>query len=66
MYGPLVMNGLSEQKEWITLHLPPVLENAFEIAWDRGPVLLYDDLKFIPSYQTHDTAYHTYFKIDLC
>lgn len=66
MYGPLVMCALCGQKEWITLHLPPAPEDAFEITWDKYPVLWYDDLKLIPSYAAHDTATHTYFKIDLC
>ena len=66
MYGPLVMTALCDREEWITLRLPPVLEDAFEIVWDKYPVLWYDDLRFIPSYMAHDTAYHTYFKIDLC
>ncbi len=65
MYGPLVMTALSCRKDWITLNLPPVLEDAFEIRWDRGPVLWYDDLEFIPSYAAHNQPYHTYFKINL-
>ena len=65
MYGPLVMVGISSQTDWFTLHMPPVLEDAFMIENGEMPVLWYDDLKFIPMYAAHDVAYHTYFKIDL-
>lgn len=65
MYGPLVMTALSGRKDWITLNLPPVLEDAFECRWDTMPVLWYDDLEFIPSYAAHNQPYHTYFKINL-
>lgn len=65
MYGPLVMTARSSQNDWITLNLPTVLEDAFEIRWDTRPTLWYDDLEFIPSYAAHDQPYHTYFKINL-
>lgn len=65
MYGPLVMNALSGRKGWITLNLPPVIEDAFKIRWDGMPTLWYDDLEFIPSYAAHNRPYHTYFKINL-
>ncbi len=65
MYGPLVMTALSDRTDWITLNLPPVLEDAFEICWDGKPTLWYDDLEFIPSYAAHNQPYHTYFKINL-
>lgn len=65
MYGPLVMTALCEKTDWLTLNLPPVLEDAFEIRWDPMPVLRYDDLVFVPSYAAHNRPYHTYFKINL-
>lgn len=65
MYGPLVMAALSSSADWITLNLPPVLEDAFEICWDSMPILWYDDLAFIPFYAADNRPYHTYFKINL-
>lgn len=65
MYGPLVMTALSASTDWITLKLPPVLEDAFDIQWKKLPTLWYDDLEFIPSYAAHNRPYHTYFKIHL-
>lgn len=65
MYGPFVMTALCDRTEWIMLNIPPIPEDAFEIRWASGPVLRYDDLVFVPSYLAHNTAYHTYFKINL-
>lgn len=65
MYGPLVMTALSNSQEFITLNLPPVLEEAFELRKLPSPVLWYDDLKFIPMYEAHNMNYHTYFRINL-
>lgn len=65
MYGPLVMTALSPRTDWMTLNLPPVLEDAFDIQWNRLPTLWYDDLEFIPSFAAHNRPYHTYFKINL-
>lgn len=63
LYGPLVMTAISDTTDWITLRLPPVLEEAFTMKTAQMPVLWYDDLKFIPMYQAHNLPYHTYFKI---
>ena len=65
MFGPLVMTALSEQTDWIRLHLPEKPEDAFTIRWEDMPVLWYHDLKFVPSYAAHNSAYHTYFQICL-
>ena len=44
MYGPLVMTALSASTDWITLKLPPVLEDAFDIQWKKLPTLWYEKL----------------------
>lgn len=66
MYGPLVMTALHSGTDWITLNLPPTVEDAFILKKETGiPVLWYDDLKFIPMFAAHNIPYHTYFKINL-
>ena len=55
-----------KRQDWITLNLPPTVEDAFILKKETGiPVLWYDDLKFIPMFAAHNIPYHTYFKINL-
>lgn len=73
MYGPLVMTALCGGKEWLTLRLPANAGDAFREEFPDAPVnsaalqapaLWYGDLKFVPMNRAHNTAYHTYFKIE--
>ena len=60
------MTALSGQTDWIRLNLPPAREDAFLIRWEGNtPVLWYDVLRFVLSYAAQNTAYHTYFQINL-
>lgn len=65
LYGPMVMTAISDVQEFITLCLPPILDDAFIITIDSTPTLEYNHLKFIPMYAAHNMPYHTYFKIEL-
>lgn len=63
-YGPLVMVGVSDKKDWITLTLTPDIERNFKVnRYGPYPTLDYHGMTFIPMYAAHNVNYHTYFKI---
>lgn len=63
-YGPLVMVGLSNKKDWITLTLTPDIERNFTVnRYGPYPTIDYHGLTLIPMYAAHNVNYHTYFKI---
>ncbi|MDO4293319.1 MAG: glycoside hydrolase family 127 protein [Eubacteriales bacterium] len=64
LFGPLVMAALSDSSDCLTLRLPQEAALGFERDPENPLSLSYEGLQFIPMYQAHDMAYHTYFRIE--